>query len=92
MESAYYKVTQRSDVGGYSYQGEVGYGGNGDPVNPRTGKRASSYMVDLHENMDTPHQNGKAKFLEDPVREYQEGKFYQDIFAYAAESLASMSG
>jgi len=89
LSSAFYEVKRRSDVAGYSYQGIVGYGGNGDPVNPKTGKRASSYMVKLHEDMSAPHVNGKAKFLEDPVREYAEGKFYRTIFQYAAEAIAA---
>lgn len=49
----------------------VGYGGHGDPVNPVTGERASSYMVAVHERLDVYHPTGKAKFLEDPVRAYQ---------------------
>lgn len=49
----------------------IGYGGNGDPVNPKTGKRASEYMVKVHEDLEAQHpRGGKAKFFEDPLREY----------------------
>lgn len=91
LMSAFYEVTRRSDVSGYKYEGVVGYGGNGDPVNPRTGRRASSYMVEVHEDLSVVHPTGKAKFLEDPVREYARDNFPRTVFKYAQESLAGMS-
>ena len=91
LMSAFYEVTRRSDVSGYRYEGVVGYGGNGDPVNPRTGRRASSYMVEVHEDLSVVHPTGKAKFLEDPVREYARDNFPRTVFKYAQESLAGMS-
>lgn len=64
--SGFYEVQ-----GSYTnFVGTVGYGGNGNPVNPRTGEHASDYMVVVHEDLDANHPNGKAKFLEDPVRRY----------------------
>jgi hypothetical protein len=64
--SAFYEV-----LGEYSYFiGVVGYGGNGNPVNPTTGEAASEYMLAVHEDLSARHPNGKAKFLEDPVRRY----------------------
>jgi hypothetical protein len=62
-----------TEVRGYKkdFTGIVGYGGNGDPVNPRTGQRASKYMVAVHEDLQAVHRGGKAKFLEDPVKRYQ---------------------
>lgn len=64
--SAYYEVQ-----GSYSnFVGIVGYGGNGNPVNPKTGEAASEYMVAVHEDLEANHPNGKAKFLEDPVRRF----------------------
>lgn len=58
-----------------SRNGEVraslGYGGNGDPVNPKTKQRASQYMLAVHEDLTAMHPNGKAKFLEDPLREIE---------------------
>lgn len=69
----------------------IGYGGNGDPVNPKTGKPASAYAVAVHEDLSAVHPIGKAKFLEDPVRAYASKKFPRTVFKYAKESLAGMS-
>lgn len=92
--SAYYKVGRRTDTADmyWAYEGVVGYGGNGDPMNPITGQRASEYMLAVHEDLTAWHPNGKAKFLEDPVREYAKENFHRVVFKYAQESLASMSG
>lgn len=67
-DSFFYEVE-----GSYSnFTATIGYGGNGDPVNPTTGKHASEYMVEVHEDLEMPHpRGGKAKFLEDPIRAYQ---------------------
>ena len=93
LASAFYEVSRRSDTAAttWAYEGIVGYGGNGDPVNPKTGRRASSYMVKVHEDLSVDHPTGKAKFLEDPVREYAREHFPRTVFKYAQESLASMS-
>lgn len=87
-DSAYYAITGYYKTG---WNATIGYGGNGDPVNPITGKPASSYMVEVHEDLSVYHPLGKAKFLEDPVREYAREKFPRTVFKYASESLASMS-
>lgn len=91
--SAFFTVNRRTDTAAstWQYEGVVGYGGNGDPTNPKTGNRASDYMVEVHEDLSVPHRNGKAKFLEDPIREYGETKFARTVFKYASDSLASMS-
>lgn len=93
VSSAFYKVSRRTDTAAstWSYEAIVGYGGNGDPVNPKSGKRASFYMLKVHEDLSAYHQTGKAKFLEDPVRDYAKDKFARTVFTYAQESLASMS-
>lgn len=93
LESAFYEVRGRTDVASTSYVFEaiLGYGGNGNPRNPITGKLASYYMLMVHEDLTVFHMNGKAKFLEDPVREYAANNFKQTVFKYAKESLASMS-
>ena len=94
LSSAFYEVSRRTDVSekSYVYEATLGYGGNGDPVNYRTGKPTSYYMVAVHERLDTAHDPGtKAKFLEDPVREYAEKNFERTVFKYAKESLADMS-
>lgn len=93
LASAFYEVSRRTDTAAttWAYEGIVGYGGNGDPINPKTGRRASSYMVKVHEDLSVFHPTGKAKFLEDPIREYAREKFSRTVFKYAKESLASMS-
>jgi hypothetical protein len=79
--SIYYEVSGSYQSG---FVGTVGYGGNGDPVNP-TGKHASEYMLAVHENLYALHSVGKAKFLEDPVKEYASGKFITTIIKYLQE-------
>lgn len=93
LMSAFYEVSRRTDTAAttWAYEAIVGYGGNGDPVNPKTGRRASSYMVKVHEDLSVYHPTGKAKFLEDPVREYAKENFPRTVFKYAQESLADMS-
>lgn len=86
--SIYYEISGNYKIG---FSGVVGYGGNGNPVNPTTGEAVSEYMVAVHENMSAEHPNGKAKFLEDPVREYARENFPRTVFKYAQESLADMS-
>ena len=70
------------------WTGTVGYGGAYDPINPKTGQPASQYMVQVHEDLNVYHKIGKAKFLEDPVRDYAKEKFPRTVFKYAQESLA----
>lgn len=91
--SAYYEVMRRTDTSAttWAYEAIIGYGGNGDPINPDTKMPASSYMVAVHEDLNAYHPNGKAKYLEDPVREYADKKFQRTVFKYAKESLADMS-
>ncbi len=93
LMSAYYEVSRRSDtaLSTWAYEAIIGYGGNGDPINPTTGRSASSYMLAVHEDLSATHVNGKAKFLEDPVREYATNNFKRTVFKYAKESLATMS-
>ena len=90
LMSAFYEVSRRR-IKVWAYEAIIGYGGNGDPINPRTGQPASTYMVDVHEDLTARHPVGKAKFLEDPVREYANNNFKRTVFKYASESLAGMS-
>lgn len=47
-----------------------------NPINPKTGLPVSAYAGVVHEDLSMPHpRGGKAKFLEDPVREYGQAKF-----------------
>lgn len=88
MLSAFWEISGYYKTG---WDATVGYGGNGDPVNPKTGKPASSYMLAVHEDLGAYHPIGKAKFLEDPVRAYAKERFLRTVFRYAQESLAGMS-
>jgi hypothetical protein len=83
--SAYYEISGTYKTG---FKGTVGYGGNGDPINPITGESASSYMMAVHENLSAFHPIGNAKFLENPAREYAKENFPRTVFKYAQESLA----
>lgn len=67
-KSAFYKIEGDYRNG---FSGTIGYGGNGDPVNPKTGHRASEYMLVVHEDLSARHPIGNAKYLENPIREYQ---------------------
>lgn len=88
MNSAFYEITGHWKTG---WDAVIGYGGNGDPINPKTGKPASYYAIYVHERLDVHHPIGKAKFLEDPVREYAKERYSRTVFKYAKESLAGMS-
>ena len=79
LMSAFYEVSRRR-IKVWAYEAVIGYGGNGDPINPRTGQPASTYMVDVHEDLTARHPVGKAKFLEDPVREYANNNFKRTVF------------
>lgn len=67
LKSGFYYVEGNYKTG---FIGIMGYGGNGDPINPKSGQRASQYMVAVHEDLTAFHPVGKAKFFEDPLRDY----------------------
>lgn len=80
--SAFWKVERRTELAAssYRYRGTVGYGGNGDPINPKSGLKASDYMVVVHEDLTAFHVKGKAKFLEDPLRKFSENGMLLQLF------------
>ena len=87
-----YMVRRRGDIKGYRYEGIIGYAGTtgqaSDAINPVTGQAASSYAVIVHEDLTAKHPNGgKAKFLEDPVRDYGIRKFTRVAETYWKASL-----
>ncbi len=82
--SQYWEVTGNYRTG---WSADIGYGGNGDPVNPKTGKAASSYMLAVHEDLSTYHVHGKAKFLEDPVRAYALERFPRTVIKYIQDAI-----
>ena len=80
--TAFYSVQRRMVTKNYTYEGIVGYAGQSgfgmsyDRINPKSGAAASKYAVKVHEDLSAWHLNGgKAKFLEDPVREYGATRF-----------------
>lgn len=83
-QSQFWEVTGSYKVG---WDAVIGYGGNGDPINPTTGKPASSYMVAVHEDLDALHIIGKAKFLEDPARDFTRERFPRTVIKYVDEAL-----
>lgn len=49
---------------------KFGYGGSNDKTNPKTGLKASEYMVQVHEDLEMRHpRGGQAKFFEIPLLE-----------------------
>lgn len=85
--SASYKVTGNYRVG---WEGTVSYASDIDPINPVTGRAASEYVVAVHEDLNAWHLVGKAKFLEDPAREFAKENFPRTVFRHVQESLASI--
>lgn len=79
--SGFYKVTDSGD----DVSIEVGYGGNGDPINPKTHTPASQYMTIVHEDLSVKHPTGQAKYLETAIDQYQDK--LGDIFAQEVLSL-----
>ena len=47
-----------------------GYGGKNVRTNAVTGRATDEYMRAVHERLDYKHEQGKAKFLEDPVNRH----------------------
>lgn len=58
-------------------------------VNPKNGYQASTYAAKVHEDLDMPHPNGgKAKFLEDPVRNWAAGRFARTAMTYWSRAIS----
>lgn len=86
--SHFYEVTGHYKTG---WTATIGYGGNGDPINPKSGKRASTYMTKVHDDLLANHPNGgKAKFLEDPVRDFANEKFPRTVYKYMQDAISSL--
>lgn len=57
-------------------------------INPKSGLPASAYATVVHEDLDMPHPNGgKAKFLEDPIRNFASGKFARTAMTYWSRAI-----
>lgn len=85
--SASYKITGDYRTGWF---GAVSYASDIDPINPETGRPASEYVVAVHEDLNALHIIGKAKFLEDPAREFAKERFPRTVFKHVQESLADV--
>lgn len=57
----------------------VTFGYSGSAINPKSGISSKNYMVKVHEDLDTPHSVGQAKFLEIPVTAYLNSGFYSSF-------------
>lgn len=82
--SQFWEVTGNYKTG---WTARIGYGGNGDPINPKTGLRASAYMLAVHEDLTALHIQGKAKFLEDPIRAFYADRFPRTIMRFVEPVL-----
>ena len=82
--SQFWEITGNYKTG---WTAVIGYGGNGNPINPKTGRSASSYMTTVHEDLSAIHVHGKAKFLEDPLRAFASERFPRTVFKHVQASL-----
>lgn len=102
--SIYGGTFRRVDIKGYTYAGVVGFGQPdisesvewikepNDAVNPKSGVKASVYATRVHEDLDAIHPNGrKAKFLEDPVRNYAANNFARTVVNYWKRAINNSS-
>jgi len=82
--SAFYDIRKAED---YGYEATLGYGGS--VINPKTGIPVMDYAVIVHEDLEAFHPIGKAKFLEDPIRDYAAEKFPRTVIKHVKPTLES---
>lgn len=82
--SAFYDIVHAKD---YGFEATLGYGGSG--INPKTGIPVMDYAVAVHEDLEAVHPVGKAKFLEDPIRDYTSEKFPRTVIKHVGPALES---
>lgn len=97
--TAFYQVQRRMATKRYTYEGIVGYAGMAgagaayDKYNEVSRSMVSSYAMRVHEDLNAVHiGGGKAKFLEDPVREYGRERFKrvaEDHWRYAIQTTGA---
>lgn len=80
--SAFYNIQKAKD---YGYEAILGYGGSA--INPKTGVPVMDYAVVVHEDLEAHHPIGKAKFLEDPIRDYASKKFPRTVIKHVGPTL-----
>lgn len=54
-------------ISGNNISVKLGYGGKHVQVNPKTGQLTTIYAIIVHEDTQTNHARGKAKYLIDPI-------------------------
>ena len=68
--SADYEIKGNKKKG---YEARMGFGvGKRNPVNKRTGKKASSYAGAVHENIGKKHETGQSKFFEQALYQHEQ--------------------
>lgn len=82
--SAFYDIQKAKD---YGFEATLGYGGSA--TNPKTGTPVMDYAVIVHEDLEAVHPVGKAKFLEDPIRNYASEKFPRTVIKHVGPALES---
>ncbi len=82
--SAFYDIRKAKD---YGYEAVLGYGGSA--INPKTGIPVMDYAVVVHEDLEAVHPIGKAKFLEDPIRDYAAEKFPRTVIKHVGPAIES---
>ena len=82
--SAFYDIRKAKD---YGFEATLGYGGTA--INPKTGVPVMDYAVAVHEDLEAFHPVGKAKFLEDPIRDYASEKFPRTVIKHVGPALES---
>ena len=81
-------------AGGRGKSSASGYAGHGvaNAINPKNGLPASAYAAIVHEDLSMPHpRGGKAKFLEDPVRDYAASRFRRTLMNHWKYSIEWMN-
>ena len=82
--SAFYDIRKAKD---YGYEAVLGYGGSA--INPKTEVPVMDYAVVVHEDLEAVHPIGKAKFLEDPIRDYAAEKFPRTVIKHVGPAIES---
>ena len=82
--SAFYDITHAKD---YGFEATLGY--EGSAINLKTGTPVMDYAVVVHEDLEAIHPVGKAKFLEDPIRDYASEKFPRTVIKHVGPALES---
>lgn len=84
--SAYVKPPERQ---GSRITVEFGYGGPAAKINPKTGQSADGYALFVHENLESFHAVGIAKYLELPFLQARPGMSARIVEAMRANLVSA---